>query len=205
MRTCGVSDHRRRSTIAQRAREDLICIHTGPYSFSSSFSSSVSPTRPFLRSCFWTRRKWENDEDERKERACVKTRRNRGLLQVAAPRRWGGAMLNMAPDKAADETISFRCYPLSAALLYTGRPALSAFLLSFFLPPLVYLLVPLVLSFYLLACIGPFFYFFSLSPDPSPSFTKIYLPPTSLFLFPLSSFCSRFFSISHARPMWDTP
>lgn len=39
-------------------------------------------------------------------------------------------MLNMAPDKAADETISFQCYP--AALLYTGRPALTA-VPSFFL------------------------------------------------------------------------
>lgn len=41
-------------------------------------------------------------------------------------------MLNMAPDKAADETISFQCYPLPAALLYTGRPALTAVLLSSF-------------------------------------------------------------------------
>lgn len=43
-------------------------------------------------------------------------------------------MLNMAPDKAADETISFQCYPLRAALLYTGRPALTAVLLSYALP-----------------------------------------------------------------------
>lgn len=41
-------------------------------------------------------------------------------------------MLNMAPDKAADETISFQCYPLPVALLYTGRLALTA-VLSFFL------------------------------------------------------------------------
>lgn len=47
-------------------------------------------------------------------------------------------MLNMAPDKAADETISFQCYPLPAALLYTGRPALTAVLLSssLFLSPI---------------------------------------------------------------------
>ena len=38
--------------------------------------------------------------------------------------RWCGAMLNMAPDKAADETISFQRASsgrLPAALLYTGR------------------------------------------------------------------------------------
>lgn len=74
-------------------------------------------------------------------------------------------MLNMAPDKAADETISFQCYPLPAALLYTGRPALTA-VPSFFLSSRIS--SSLFLSFYPFARVP----LSSYHPSPLP---KIYL------------------------------
>lgn len=51
-------------------------------------------------------------------------------------------MLNMAPDKAADETTSFRCYPPVCLIIYrpTDRPALTVPLLSSCLSALSFLL-----------------------------------------------------------------
>lgn len=92
-------------------------------------------------------------------------------------------MLNMAPDKAADETISFQCYPLPAALLYTGRPALTAGSSFFFSLSLSFSgILSLFLSFYIFACIGSSFYL----PFPS-SPQKIYLPHRSFSLLYLHS------------------
>lgn len=88
-------------------------------------------------------------------------------------------MLNMAPDKAADETISFQCYPLPAALLYTGRPALTAvLLLSLFL---WYLLILILHPFFLRLCL---YWLFSLPSLPS---TPKNLPPSSFSLLYLHS------------------
>lgn len=92
-------------------------------------------------------------------------------------------MLNMAPDKAADETISFQCYPLPAALLYTGRPALTAVLLSstLFLSPVSphpYSSSSLFTSSLVLALLSTF-------PPPPPALPQIYLPhhsPSFLYL-----------------------
>jgi len=104
-------------------------------------------------------------------------------------------MLNMAPDKAADETISFQCYhPLSAALLYTGRPALIA-ALSLPLSQYPSVLVP---QFLPLRCIGPSFYFLLLSsPPPFPPLAKIYLSRRWGIFSLLSSFYHRELCLSH--------
>jgi len=105
-------------------------------------------------------------------------------------------MLNMAPDKAADETISFQCYhPLSAALLYTGRPALIA-ALSLPLSQYPSVLIP---QFLPLRCIGPSFYFLLPPPPPPPPSSPCQnLPLASLghffsfiFILPLELYLSR--------------
>lgn len=88
-------------------------------------------------------------------------------------------MLNMAPDKAADETISFQCYPLSAALLYTSRPALIAVLLRFFFPLSAF--SHLYSSLFISACIGSSFYLSFLLRSQN-------LPSSSFLLSLLSSF-----------------
>lgn len=52
--------------------------------------------------------------------------KNEGTTEwrVGMVRRWGVAMLNTAPDKAADETTSFQCYPPVCLIIYrpTDRP-----------------------------------------------------------------------------------
>lgn len=191
---------------SHKGRENLICIHTGPSFSFSSFSSVVLLFVLFRGAASeqgggqrTTRMKEEEGKERERENMCKK-RRNRGVPRVAAPRRWGGAMLNMAPDKAADETISFQCYPLPAALLYTGRPALTAGSSFFFSLSLSFSgILSLFLSFYIFACIGSSFYL------PFPPSPPKNLPPSSFFLSPLSSFCSRFFSMFCARPVSDTP
>lgn len=56
------------------------------------------------------RRRWVCTKREGKKKPTGEPKGSLGLYRGVA-RRWGGAMLNMAPDKAADETISFQCYP----------------------------------------------------------------------------------------------
>lgn len=172
---------------SHKGRENLICIHTGPSFSFSSFSPVVLLFVLFRGAASeqgggqrTTRMREEEGKERERENMCKK-RRNRGVPRVAAPRRWGGAMLNMAPDKAADETISFQCYPLPAALLYTGRPALTAgssFFFSLSLSLVSYPYSSLFTSSLVLALLSTF----PSLPPPKKSTSLIVLSLSSIFI-----------------------
>ena len=77
----------------------------------------------YTRSNQEKQRGWEVWEREEKiVRRNVYKKKGTVGIWLGVARRWGGAMLNMAPDKASDETISFQRYPFVCLIIYTDRP-----------------------------------------------------------------------------------